>query len=141
MGGGDTSKLLRDIDSADFGPYLRQATKQNIPIYGGSAGAIVLGKSIETAPEAKDRQDHLTEGLDMLHGYSVVCHHNSTDYADATRLSHDLDQPLIVLSEQSGALLEDDYITSIGTRSVVLITKTGEITKIEPKEKRSLTHR
>ncbi len=141
MGGGDTSKLLHDIDSADFGTYLRQATKQNIPIYGGSAGAIVLGKSIETAPEVKNKQDELTEGLDMLHGYSVVCHHNSTDYADATRLSRDLDQPLIVLSEQSGVLLENGDITSIGTRPVVLVTKTGEITKIELKEKRSLTRR
>lgn len=137
IGGGDTARLMDATLSTNFGSYLREAIAHGIPIYGGSAGAIVLGKTTETAPKTKQENIELA-GLNMLHGYSVVCHHNSTDYADTERLACELNQPLIVLSEQSGALLEDNVIISIGTKPVVLVTKTGEVTEVKPGERKVL---
>lgn len=137
IGGGDTTRLMNAVLSTDFGSYLREAIAHGIPIYGGSAGAIVLGKTIETAPEVKQGKIKFA-GLNMLHGYSVVCHHNSTDYADMERLACELNQPLIVLSERSGALLEDNVIISIGTKPVVLVAKAGETTEVKPGEQKML---
>jgi dipeptidase E len=138
MGGGETGKLLHDITSADFGTYLRQAAKQNIPIYGGSAGAIILGKSIKTTTKVGEKKDQPTEGLSMLHGYSVICHHNSGNYADAIQLAREINQPLIVLTEQSGALLHGSVISSIGAKPVVLVAKDGETIEMKPGEKGTL---
>ena len=54
IGGGDTAKLLRDLRSSGFDRYVIEAVNRDIPVYGGSAGAIVLGEDIRTTPEASD---------------------------------------------------------------------------------------
>lgn len=43
IGGGNTVKLLREIHTAGFDDYLREVVLKGIPLYGGSAGAIILG--------------------------------------------------------------------------------------------------
>ena len=54
IGGGDTAKLLLEIRESGFDMYLHEVVSNGIPIYGGSAGAIILGKDIRTTPEAKN---------------------------------------------------------------------------------------
>ena len=49
IGGGDTVKLLRDLKSISFFHKLKDFYINGGHIYGGSAGAIILGKSIVSA--------------------------------------------------------------------------------------------
>jgi len=53
IGGGDTVKLLKEVHKVSFDEYLRKIAQKGIPLYGGSAGAIILGEDIRTTPEAK----------------------------------------------------------------------------------------
>lgn len=128
MGGGHTGRLLDKIISAGFDKYLYTAATKGIPIYGGSAGAIVLGDTIITAPK-EEHSDSRFVGMQMLNGYSVVCHHDSEDYTDIKNLAKVIDCPLLVLSKYSGAVIIDGGITTIGSRPIVL-SKNGETTKI-----------
>jgi dipeptidase E len=120
IGGGDTVKLLDKINETSFGSYLREARAHNIPIYGGSAGAIVLGKSIKTDPEISPDQNQPTNGLNMLSGYSVVCHYEAKDKDKITKLAQEI-APLIVLSEQSGTFLQGKEITSCGIKPIAIV--------------------
>ena len=42
IGGGDTAKLLMEVRESGFDRFLHEMASQGIPIYGGSAGAIIL---------------------------------------------------------------------------------------------------
>jgi len=128
IGGGDTAKLLDEINKTNFGSYLHEAQAHNIPIYGGSAGAIVLGKSIRTDPEVIHQS---TDGLNMLSGYSVVCHYEEKNKDKITKLAQEIG-PLIVLSEESGAIFEDNQIKSCGTKLNTMIAVDGNVANIGP---------
>jgi len=128
IGGGSTIKLLDETNKTNFRSYLREAQAHDIPIYGGSAGAIVLGKSIKTDPEISNN-NQLAKGLDLLFGYSVVCHYQEKDKDRNTKLAREIG-PLIVLSEKSGIILEKEVAVSLGTESFI-ITVDGKIISAE----------
>ena len=50
IGGGDTAKLLKELRVSSFSDYLLEVADTGVPLYGGSAGAIILGEDIRTAP-------------------------------------------------------------------------------------------
>lgn len=86
IGGGNTSKLLTEMRWSGFNRVLKESISSGLPTYGGSAGAIVLGKTILTAPESRELKKHLCDGLDMLDGFSVYCHYDRrTDLSEISR--------------------------------------------------------
>ena len=72
IGGGDTVKLLSEVRERGFDKYLHEMASQGIPIYGGSAGAIILGEDIRTRPEAL----HLSQ-LDAI-GLKLIAEYQSS---------------------------------------------------------------
>src|SRR3989344_9605702 len=48
IGGGNTFSLLHDLRSSKFDKLLIEFLNSGRPIYGGSAGAIIFGKNINT---------------------------------------------------------------------------------------------
>ena len=78
IGGGNTFKLLKEIRESKFDILLEKYLKNGGFVYGGSAGAIIFGKSIETSSHADKNIVGLTElsGLNMLNGFDVWCHYN-----------------------------------------------------------------
>lgn len=76
--GGNTFKLLKEIKESKFDILLEKYLKNVGFVYGGSAGAIIFGKSIETSSHADKNIVGLTElsGLNMLNGFDVWCHYN-----------------------------------------------------------------
>jgi dipeptidase E len=137
IGGGDTAKLLDEINKTNFGSYLREAQAHDIPIYGGSAGAIVLGKSIKTDSDLMNDSNQPANGLNMLAGYSVVCHYQEKDKDKITKLAQEIG-PLIILSEKSGAIVEDRSVVQFGEQPVIIITNDSRATTIERGDRRPL---
>ena len=82
IGGGNTYKLLDFIIKSGLDSKLKDYLKSGGIIYGGSAGAIIMGKSIDTAHEMDDSRGYkYTAGLDLLDGACVACHWpRSADY-------------------------------------------------------------
>lgn len=130
IGGGDTAKLLDEINKTNFGSYLREAQTHDIPIYGGSAGAIVLGKSIKTDPNINYDHNQSTVGLDMLLCCSVVCHYEEKDKDKITKLARET-SPLIILSEKSGAIIKEQKIISCGIKPAKIMAENSKIVSIE----------
>jgi len=48
IGGGNTFKLLKELKESGFDKELLKFIKEGKPVYGGSAGALILGKNILT---------------------------------------------------------------------------------------------
>lgn len=84
IGGGNTVKLLREIREANFDKYLYKMVREGIPLYGGSAGAIILGEDIRTAPEQVSSLE--SEGLGVIKN-SFYSHYKADNQENVVKLS------------------------------------------------------
>lgn len=77
IGGGNTFDLLNHFKKTGFGKVLFCYINKGGVVFGESAGAIILGKTIKTSllfdKNYCDLQDF--QGLNVLRGFSVACHY------------------------------------------------------------------
>ncbi|OHB14611.1 MAG: hypothetical protein A2431_04135 [Candidatus Zambryskibacteria bacterium RIFOXYC1_FULL_39_10] len=80
IGGGNTFKLLKELK--EFGTFeiLRKLAEKDVPIYGGSAGAIIFAKTIIPALSADENNVGLTDfsGFNLINDYDMWCHYEDT---------------------------------------------------------------
>lgn len=111
IGGGNTFELLRKFKESGMYDQLRRHISEGKDVYGGSAGAILLGKTILTA-RGFDEEIHTLdsyEGVDVLQGYSVWPHY-AEDQDEAVHefcKKHDLG--VIAISEEAGVIVGDSF--------------------------------
>ncbi len=75
VGGGNTFRLLDFVKRHGLDKKLRDFMFRGNPVYGGSAGAIIMGADINIAREMDDPTGYeYNIGLDMLAGACVACH-------------------------------------------------------------------
>ena len=115
IGGGNTFKLLKEIKDAGFDTKLIEYLAQGGFLYGGSAGAIICGNSIEAAyyGDSSDVNDVGLEdltGLNLLGGMDVWCHYTPKDDEQIVKYAADL----YILYEESGLFMHGSGITGIG---------------------------
>jgi len=125
IGGGDTIKLLREVHQSNFDQYLINYIKRGNPVYGGSAGAIILGKDIRTAPEARDLDENNSMGLNILSGYSVYCHYDPSQ--NIKNIQRNLKHSLIAIPERSGVYIEGRDLEVLGFEPICIIMDKEEI--------------
>lgn len=131
IGGGDTVKLLQEIRTSGFDGYLREMALKGMPLYGGSAGAIILGEDIRTAPEASKLGETEAAGLGIIKGYSIFCHYKTENLESVVKLSDDLRKHVIAISEKAGGYVTDEAFTNYGTEPVVII-RGGKVDTVNP---------
>lgn len=131
IGGGDTEKLLKEIHDSGFESYLDEAIGEGIPLYGGSAGAIILGEDIRSASEAKNLAASEAIGLKILKGYSIVCHYDKSNEGDTKLLVTALNQTIIAIPEKAGGYLAGDVLTNYGTEPISIF-RGNDILSIDP---------
>ena len=112
MGGGDTGRLLLQLRESGFSRYLKSAFANGVPIYGGSAGAIVLGTDIRTTPEAADFDGRSARGLALLPKHSVSCHYDG-DGEKLIQMSKRLGKPVLGIPETAGVVVESHRLRVI----------------------------
>lgn len=122
---GDTVRLLKALRESGFDDVLTSYIKDGGIVYGGSAGAIILGKDIRTAPETEKYHLDNYSGLDVLGGYSVVCHFKQEDTQHYQNISKWITSPIIALSEQSGVKIFGTDLEIVGSNSVSIISPTS----------------
>jgi dipeptidase E len=127
LGGGNTFRLLNLLRRTGFGAALAEFASANRPIYGGSAGAVVLGEDIATVDHLDDNAVGITEtaGLGLLNGASVWVHYENDQRhrVDAYCRSHPED--LLVMTERSGIVLEADICLTVGYEPAFLVDEAG----------------
>jgi dipeptidase E len=81
MGGGNTYRLLHRIRETGVGAALVRLNDAGLPVYGGSAGAIVLGVDIGTCAHLDRNDSEVSDlhGLDRCGGAAIWCHYVEAD--------------------------------------------------------------
>ena len=124
IGGGNTYKLLNDLKiSGAFNKIKQYLLEEDGIIYGGSAGAIIFGKDLDSCNTDDDNEVGLIDntGFDMLNGYSLLCHYTSRDI-ERTELSRNYllelskEKPIYAIPEEDTIFVEDGNIKFIGDR-------------------------
>lgn len=124
IGGGNTYKLLNDLKiSGAFNKIKHYLQEENGIVYGGSAGAIIFGKDLDSCNTDDDNEVGLIDnrGFDMLNGYSLLCHYTSRDI-ERTELSRNYllelskTKPIYAIPEEDTIFVEDGNIKFIGDR-------------------------
>lgn len=123
IGGGNTFYLLKTLKESDFWNFLVIAIKKDIPIYGGSTGAIIFGKSILTSSDENLVGLKDFSGMNLLKNISLFCHYK---LEKEEKINEELKNfhlnKIIALSERTGIYLKDGKITIIGQEPAYLFS-------------------
>ncbi|MFA6405447.1 MAG: Type 1 glutamine amidotransferase-like domain-containing protein [Candidatus Paceibacterota bacterium] len=136
IGGGNTFKLLKELK--EFGTFeiLRKLAEKDIPIYGGSAGSIILAKTIIPALSADENLVELTDftALNLVNNYEIWCHYAETmdslikSYIDKYYLNK-----IIAVPENAGLYITEHNIEAVGPANVKIF-EADEIKRFKPGE-------
>ena len=127
IGGGNTYKLLQYIYATGFDKILMSFIKNNGIVYGGSAGAIILGKNISTVIEENDKNYKYDQGLSLIGDYSIRCHYNKNiDDEKIFKFIKYYKYPVIALPEKTGLVINNKYSEVIGSENAVIFNINGE---------------
>mgnify|MGYP000387664151 CR=1 FL=1 len=105
IGGGNTYYLLKYLNHQNRGQSIIEYLQNGGMLYGGSAGAIVLGKDIRTVEMENDAGSTSSAGLNLLGGKSVLCHYHEGLKINASAMARVLQSPILALPEDSGVVL------------------------------------
>lgn len=116
IGGGNTFALLAELRKSGFDHYLREYVGRGKAVYGGSAGAAVLGRDIRTVNYLDRNEVGLveTQGLDLAEGHSIWVHYQRQDDSLIEAYVCQYQQPVLALSERSGIVIEEEGMRMVG---------------------------
>lgn len=124
IGGGNTYRLLHTLKASGSLEKIREYLQSGGVVFGGSAGAIVLGENIDTCKYADENAVGLkdTRVLDVLGGVSLLCHYtNEGEEITRKHTEHLLalsreGRRILALPEENTIILESDACEMVGTR-------------------------
>lgn len=135
IGGGNTYKLLKELHFSGFDLLMPEFLRQGGIIYGGSAGAIILGDSVSTVKEENTINYIREDGLSILSGLSVFCHYKPEEKAAAMNFVQARGKPVICLTERSGAVINGTILEAVGYDALLLLQKDDSAVVIRPGER------
>ena len=132
IGGGNTFKLLKELK--DFGTFeiLKNLAENDIPICGGSAGAIILSRTIIPALFADPNDIGLIDffALNLLQDYDVWCHYNQSMDTDIKTYMKEYDlKKIIAIPEYAGLFMSEKGIEAVGPNVITLFSDKDKIFK------------
>lgn len=122
--GGNTYKLLNELKvSGAFNKIKDYLINDNGIVYGGSAGAIIFGKDLDSCNTDDDNEVKLIDntGFNMINGYSLLCHYTNRE-SERTELSRKYlielskTKPIYAIPEEDTIYINDNKIEFIGNR-------------------------
>lgn len=133
IGGGNTFYLLQQLRMHKLDRALETYIEKGRPVYGGSAGAIVLGYDIISCAHIDENVIGLTDfsGMDQALGYTIWCHYLPNDSDRIQRYVARSGAPSFGLSERAGMFRIGDGLFAAGYDPVMHFTL-GGIEEIEP---------
>lgn len=114
IGGGNTYKLLKIMKDTNFDKEVIKFLSNDGIVYGGSAGAIIFGKTIDSAKYSDKNIVNLenTKGLNLLNNKDVWCHYKKDD----DELINSYDNDLYILYEESGIIIDGQDVKGAGKK-------------------------
>ncbi len=108
IGGGNAYKLLSYIYRKNIDKKITEYIKKGGIVYGGSAGAMILGKDIRTAEEKNDRNYSNSNGLNLIQGKSIICHYTDSLDKKIFSIVKKINSKVIALPENTGIILNSN---------------------------------
>ncbi len=140
IGGGNTYKLLNDMKCSGAFEKVKDYIINGGIIFGGSAGAIILGFDIDTCKYEDDNESiglKDTSGFNILNDISLLCHLNKKE--EQTRINEEYlstyskNRKVFYLPERDTIFINNDEIILIGDEEFAVF-KEGIKTIIDPKK-------
>ncbi len=133
IGGGNTFYLLKELRESGFLLKLEKMIKSNIPVYGGSAGAIICGKTILTSNDKNIVRLRNFDSMNLVRDIDLVCHYrpNMNKKIKQYQSKHKL--RVIALPENCGLFVTDNDLEVVGPGSAYLVDK--ELEEVKPGKK------
>ena len=124
ISGGNTYKLLKDLkESGAFGKIRQYLDEEDGIVYGGSAGAIIFGKDLDSCNTDDVNEVGLADhtGFNMIRGYSLLCHYTNrnrerTEQSRKYLLELSKTKPVYAIPEEDTIYVEDGRMEFIGDR-------------------------
>lgn len=125
IGGGNTYSLLKDLKEMGFIDILREYIKKGGVVYGGSAGAAILGKNIITVSFLDDNKVNLKDlnALNLIKDYCICCHYEKSHDQKIKNIIDKFKIKAIALPEGCGLYVEDNKIIVKGKGSAFVFEK------------------
>lgn len=124
IGGGNTFKLLKELKENNNDEKIKSYLKNNGIVFGGSAGAIIFGKDINSCLLDDENNINLnnTEGFDFLNGYSILCHLKNKNFNKNLEYLNEYSKKnkVIYLPEEDVIFINNKKIGIIGTSKYVI---------------------
>ncbi len=150
IGGGNTFKLLKMLkDTSAFETLAKFVKNTDTVVMGGSAGALIWGKSIDSCKDDGLGLKYICDvnnvglkdssGFDFLNGYSLIVHYKKVEEQNALtekRIKRLLKQgyKLICLPEETSLYLDNGTVTFIGTKPAEKIESENKRTIYNPRD-------
>jgi dipeptidase E len=114
--GGNAFLLMDLLRSSGFDLHLTEYVAGGGAVYGGSAGAIVLGRNVLTASHLNPNEVALTDtrGLDLVGGHAIWVHYREQDDPLIYEYIHKYMFPVLALTERGGVGIEAGRIIAWG---------------------------
>lgn len=114
-------------------PRLRSVVAEGLPVYGGSAGAALLGSTIDTIAGIDTNSVGIvdTTGAGVIGEAAVWVHFRPSDVGPARNFSERYEVPLVALPEEGGAIYECGVVTSCGYQSAWLF-RVDHVAEVPP---------
>ena len=116
LGGGNTYKLLEYIINNGLDKKIREFILNGGIVYGGSAGAMILGKDIRTFEHENDKNYINCQGLNLLKDASISCHYSDIKDEELLIVANKIKSNILALPEESGIIFDGvgDIIEKVG---------------------------
>ncbi|MBA3788830.1 Type 1 glutamine amidotransferase-like domain-containing protein [Patescibacteria group bacterium] len=134
IGGGNTWSLMQELKNSGFADILIQYIEAGGQVYGGSAGAIIMGKKINTHDDENKIGLEDVSGFNLLNNFSVACHFKDEQNDRFRTWAIDNNLPIVCLPEESGLVIENGSALCAGTKSCVIYLADGTKRELNPEE-------
>ncbi|MBI2610039.1 Type 1 glutamine amidotransferase-like domain-containing protein [Candidatus Giovannonibacteria bacterium] len=132
IGGGNTWNLIKEIREKNFGLILKKYLESGGLIYGGSAGAVILGNRIDAQDDKNEPALLDNIGLNILGKYSVATHYKAEFKEKYLAWVSKENQPLLCLPEETGFAYDGHVFFCIGTKPALAIEASHLMNEIFP---------
>jgi dipeptidase E len=122
IGGGNTYKLLKDLQSCCFLQTLKNYLARGGLFYGGSAGAIIIGADIGTADSENIYKLSDLKGLGFASGFSIYCHYTKDDDKKILDYYNSNHNNVLAIPKDAGIFIDRFKMQVIGPGSVTVFT-------------------
>ena len=132
IGGGNTFKLLYELKISGSFEKIKAYIDNDGIVFGGSAGAIIFGESLESCIVDDTNEVGLKDitGFDVLNGISLLCHYtNRSEKKDNESKQYLLElskqRKVIALPEEDTLFINGNEVELIGSRPYYVFENGG----------------